>query len=594
MGNEIVDDQLSIDPTETAFNPGRRGFMANAAGAAAIGALAGWTPVFRISPAEAQSCTAPPGFPSGISLYLQAYQNWSGEINVSSLWTCAPATSTDVVTIANWAYAHGYEIRPRGMMHNWSPLTVAPSATCNTKVVLVDTTQHLTSVTVNATSSPKSVTAQTGVTMEALLTALETAGLGVNATPAPGDLTLGGVLAIDGHGTAVPAVGETPTSGFTYGTISNLVLSLTAVVWNPTNIRYELQTYLRTDPRCQALLVHVGRSFIVAAKLQVGTNKRLRCQSWFDVPATEMFAPAGSSGRTLASYIDSAGRVEAIWFPFTANPWLKVWSVTPSKPFFSVQVNAPYNYSFSDSIPPALTNLLAQLIAGAWSLTPSFGQLQYDIVAAGLVTTFTYDIWGWSKNLMLYVKPTTLRVTANGYAVLTSRANIQRAVNEFTTFYSARLAAYQAAGKFPMNGPVEIRVTGLDNAGDVVGGGAYEPQLSALRPRPDHPEWNVAVWFDILTLPGTPTANQFYREIEQWMFSNYSGTYATVRPEWSKGWGYTNTAAWADPTVLGTTIPNAYRAGQAVGDNWDKALASLDALDPGRIFSSPLLDSLAP
>jgi FAD/FMN-containing dehydrogenase len=572
----------------------RRKFMSDAARVAALGAVAGWTPVFRIGPAEAQTCPTLPSFPSSITVYLQAYQNWSGEIQVSSVWTCVPTTPADVVTIANWAYAHGYEMRPRGMMHNWSPLTIAPTASCSTKVVLVDTTQYLTAVSINTASSPKSVTAQTGVTMESLLTQLEAAGLGVTATPAPGDLTLGGVLAIDGHGTAVPAVGETLTSGHTYGTISNLILSVTAVVWNASTNQYALQTYLRTDPHCQALLVHIGRSFIVSVKLQVGANKRLRCQSWFNVPATEMFAPAGSSGRTLASYIDSAGRVEAIWFPFTANPWLKVWSVASSKPLLSVQVNAPYNYSFSDNISSSISNLVAQLIGGAWSLTPTFGQTQYDIVAAGLVTTFTYDIWGWSKNLMLYVKPTTLRVTANGYAVLTTRANIQRAVNEFTTFYQARLSAYQAAGLFPINGPVEIRVTGLDNPADVVGGGAYSPQISALRPRPDHPEWNVAVWFDILTLPGTPTSDQFYREIEQWMFSNFSGSYATVRPEWSKGWGYTNTAAWSDTTVLGTTIPNAYRVGQAVGDNWDTAVASLDAFDPHRIFSSPLLDALAP
>jgi FAD/FMN-containing dehydrogenase len=71
-------------------------------------------------------------------------------------------------------------------------------------------------------------TAQTGITMEALLTALENAGLGVTATPAPGDVTLGGVLAIGGHGTAIPAVGEQPTAGHTFGSLSNLILSLTA------------------------------------------------------------------------------------------------------------------------------------------------------------------------------------------------------------------------------------------------------------------------------------------------------------------------------------------------------------------------------
>jgi FAD/FMN-containing dehydrogenase len=167
-------------------------------------------------------------------------------------------------------------------------------------------------------------------------------------------------------------------------------------------------------------------------------------------------------------------------------------------------------------------------------------------------------------------------------------------VNEFVTFYQSQVAAYQAAGNYPMNGPVEIRVTGLDQSADIGLASAGAGQLSALRPRPDHPEWNVAVWFDILSIPGTPTADAFYRDTEQWMMSNYSGSYAMARPEWSKGWAYTSTAAWSDTTTLTATIPNAYRAGQAAGDNWDTALATLDQHDPKRIFSSPLLDLMAP
>ncbi|UGA36356.1 hypothetical protein JOS77_18330 [Chromobacterium haemolyticum] len=196
------------------------------------------------------------------------------------------------------------------------------------------------------------------------------------------------------------------------------------------------------------------------------------------------------------------------------------------------------------------------------------------------------------KNLLLYVKPTTLRVTANGYAVLTRRENVQRVLNEFVTFYQARVQAYQQLGRYPMNGPVEIRVTGLDDPSEAVLSGGVAPALSAIRPRPDHPEWNVAVWLDILTLPGTPYANQFYREIEQWIEANFNGSYAAVRPEWSKGWGYTDQAAWADSAMLQTTIPNAFRAGQPAAANWDAAKAALAAYDPYRLFSSPLLDSL--
>lgn len=580
------------DNTEVS-SPSRRRFIGDAGKLAAVGALAGWIPAFRISPAEAVVCSTPPAFPSGITLYQQAYINWARDIAVDPMWTCAPATPAEIVTVCNWARSNGYKVRARGSMHNWSPLTINKGASCP-NVILVDTKQHLTAVSVSTSTTPKTVTAQTGITMEALLTTLEASTLGVGACPAPGDLTLGGVLAIDGHGTGVPKTGESLVSGNTYGSISNLVRSLTAVVWDAANSQYALRTFQRSDPGCTALLTHVGRSFITEVTLQVGTNQRLRCQSWFDKTAAELFAPAGSSGNTINSYLNSAGRIETIWFPFTPNPWLKVWSVAPNKPWFARTVNQPYNYPFSDSVGQSIIDAQAQAVLDDPASTPDFGLTQYNVVAAGLVLTASYDLWGWSKNTLLYIKPTTLRVTANGYAVLTTRANVQRAINEFYVMYSAKLAAYQAQGKFPMNGPVEIRVTGLDRPSDVVGiSGAPSPQLSALRPRPDHPEWDCAVWFDILTIPGTQYAEEFYREVEQWMYSNYA-SYATVRVEWSKGWGYSTTAAWADPTVIGTTVPDSLRSGQSVGDNFDTAKATLNQFDPARIFSSPLLDSLLP
>ena len=246
---------------------------------------------------------------------------------------------------------------------------------------------------------------------------------------------------------------------------------------------------------------------------------------------------------------------------------------------------------FADVIPATLSGLIKEILEGDVSVTPTFGQAELAIVAAGLLGTLTADIWGWAKDLLLYVKPSTLRVTANGYAVLTARANIQQVIYDFIAFYENQVAAYQAEGNYPMNGPVEIRVTGLDVPSDVMIPSATTAQLSALRPRPDQPDWNVAVWFDILTMPGTPYSDQFYRAIEQWMFTHYVGSYAAARPEWSKGWAYTNSAAWSDATMLNTTIPNAINAGQQRGDNWNTALATLDTYDPYKVFSNAFLNS---
>lgn len=554
-------------------------------GAAAVG-VAAWVPFEQI-PAAHSALPTPPSFPGAISLFQQTHKNWSGGIAVDAVWTCTPNSPADVVTLANWARTNGWRLRAKGSSHNWSPLSLAVDGSDAAKVVLVDTKTKLTAISVDTATSR--VRVQTGATMLAMMTALENNGLGITASPAPGDLTVGGVLAIDGHGTAVPKTGETKPAGHTYGSISNLVQQITAVVWNAATSSYVLRTYNRNDVEAGALMTNVGRSFITEVVLQAGANQRLRCQSWFNVPATELFAPAGSGGKTFTSYLNSAGRVEAIWFPFTANPWLKVWSVAPSKPLLSRQVNSPYNYSFSDNLPQSIFDLSAQIVSSNPANTPSFGDLNYNIVAAGLVTTFTYDIWGWSKNLLLYVRPSTLRVTANGYAIVCKRADVQRVIQEFTFRYSTRLNDYRNQGKFPMNGPVEIRVTGLDKPSDV--GATRSPQLSALRPRPDHPEWDCAVWLDILTLPGTPHADVFYAEMEQWIYSNYA-SYADVRPEWSKGWGYTSSGAWTSGPVIDTTVPNTFRTGYPANDNWDSGRAMLDILDPARVFSSAFVDRL--
>jgi FAD/FMN-containing dehydrogenase len=209
------------------------------------------------------------------------------------------------------------------------------------------------------------------------------------------------------------------------------------------------------------------------------------------------------------------------------------------------------------------------------------------VAALGLVTTLSADIWGPSKNTLLYIRPTTLRVTANGYAVLTSRAQVQRVIAEFTSFYRERLTAYAAQGRFPVNGSVEIRVTGLDDPADAELDGARAPLLSALRPSDAHPEWDTAVWLDVLTLPGTPHAEAFLRELEQFLLTTHDGQHALTRVEWSKGWAYTDEAVWSDEEVLSTVVPASF--GEST---WGQAAGVLDRLDPHGVFGNAFLDRL--
>ncbi|MGW0293552.1 cholesterol oxidase substrate-binding domain-containing protein [Streptomyces tuirus] len=554
----------------------RRGFLLTAAALAVVPGL----------PADpAVAAEELPDFPADVALYRSAYRNWVGEITADGLWACAPGSPEQLVDVVNWAWRQGWRVRARGASHGWSPLTVTEGTPTGAPVLLVDTAPHLTGL---ALDSPTAVRAGTGVTSEALLTFLEEHGLGVTAAPAPGVLTLGGALAVDAHGTAVPARGERRLPGHTYGSLSNLVLSLTAVVWDARAGAYVLRTFHRDEADCAALLTHIGRALVTEVVLRVGANTDLRCVSRTDIPAGELFAAPGSGGgRTFASYLDAAGRVEAIWFAFTEHPWLKVWSVSPTRPLTSRKVTRPYNYPFSDNIPGPVAELVGRMTSdAAWYLAPLLGTAQYEAAALGLVTTLSADLWGPSKNTLLYLRPTTLRVHANGYAVLTSRDRVQRVVSAFAAFYRERLTAYAARGSFPVNGSVEIRVTGLDDPGDTGVAGARPPLLSALRPPEDHPGWDTAVWLDILTLPGTPDAEAFLREIERFLLGTFDGGFALTRVEWSKGWAYTDDGVWDDEEVLGG-VPD------AVGrDAWAEADAALDRLDPHRVYGNAFLDRL--
>ncbi|MCX5054965.1 MULTISPECIES: cholesterol oxidase substrate-binding domain-containing protein [unclassified Streptomyces] len=555
----------------------RRGFLFSAAALAAAPVL--------IAADPAVAARELPDFPEGVDLYRSAYRNWVGEITADGLWACAPVGPDQVIAVVNWAWRHGWRVRARGSAHGWSPLTITAGTESDAPVLLVDTARHLTGLSLDSASA---VRAGTGVTLEALLTYLEEHGLGVTAAPAPGDLTLGGALAVDAHGTAVPAQGEQPLPGHTYGSLSNLVLSLTAVVWDEEAAAYVLRTYGRDEADCAALLTHLGRALVTEVVLRVGANVNLRCVSRTDIPAAELFAAPGTDGRTLASHLDRSGRVEAIWFAFTEFPWLKVWSVSPTRPLTSRRVSTPYNYPFSDSVPTVVADLVGRMASeAAWYLAPVLGNAQFDAAALGLVATLSADIWGPSKNTLLYLRPTTLRINANGYAVLTTRAQVQRVVAEFTSFYRERLNAYAALGRFPVNGSVEIRVTGLDDPADAELDGARAPLLSALRQSETHPEWDTAVWLDVLTLPGTPHAEAFLRELEQFLLRTYDGEHALTRVEWSKGWAYTDEAVWSDEEVLGTAIPASF--GEAV---WGRAAGVLDRLDPHRVFGNGFLDRL--
>lgn len=561
--------------------------------------------------------SSPPiDFPLG--LYKTTFENWSQDIRVGNLWMCKPKNVDEVLACANSLakQPNAWTMRPKAIMHNWSPLTVQEGQS-SANVMLVDTTAYLNqvvSITPASGNTPAYVKVQTGTTMLALMTAMEAQGLGFAHIPAPGNITVGGALAINAHGTAIPGA---PNDNFNtpYGTLSNLIVAFTAVVTDPSSsspTTYVTKSFQRGQDAAKAFLTHLGRAFLVDVTLQAIPNYNLQCQSFMDDAhkASLLFAapatpdgppPAGSCG----DYLNQSGRIEVIWFPplkgnvGDTHPWLKVWSVQPTQPSGSRAVSAPYNYPFSDNIPAWANDILKLIIAGKPELTPDFTFVSAAISEAGLASDDAKNLWGASKNTLIYVKDSTLRVTANGYAVLMKKAQVQQAIADFTTEFVTLLEQFQAQSLWPINSPCEIRVTALDDPTLIVtpsGQPAQSPVISSLSVDPVVVQngWDVAVWFDVLTTMSPSDSQQsanFYTQMEQWFETHFASGYRYM-PEWSKGWAYTNPGGpWTNQQFI-DNVKQTLTTGRAADDTWSWEVSTLQTYDAKNLFYNPFLTSL--
>lgn len=544
-----------------------------------VGAAAAalWIQAGRI---HADATSAPAGFPGGVELYRSAYRNWCGAIVVDDVWTCAPQSGEEVALLANWARTSGWKLRPRGMMHTWAPLVLGGDTA---GVVLIATTEHLAGLEVVAETSTglPGVRAQAGAQLIDVLSALKLRGLTFAGHPAIGEITMGGALAIAAHGAGV-APDEGPLPGQSFGSLSNLVVELTAVVWDASRQRYVVRRFSRGDPAIAPLLTGLGRIFVVEAVLQAAPDRELRCVSRVDIPAEEVFGATGA--RTLASFLADGGAVDALLFPFTDRPWLKHWSpVGPVPPVTSRRVGGPYNYPFTDQLPPELVELASRIVTGHPEKTPLFGAGMLAVLTAGLAATGTFDIRGASMDVQLWTRASSLPSDEVGYGVLCARADTQSVVARIYRYYVELRDEFQERGEYPTTMPFHVRVSGIDRRGDV---GDTIPSFSPMAARPDRPEWDTVVWLNVLALPGTDSYWPFCARMEEWLLATLDTDSSVLRVEWSKGWAITEAGAWRREHFLESSIPDSFSAGRPPRERWDKAAARLGALDPAGVFAT--------
>lgn len=559
--------------------------------------------------------------------YKIHYFNWSDGIDVYNVQAVKPANESDLVRIVDWCKANGYKVRAFGKMHTWCPITIPANLSSNDKTVLLDMSKFDSLEMTEQQQDYGVIKIGAGATLETMhrylaeQTSVCSAGYGFSNYPAPGELTVGGALAIGCHGTAVPYNGSDEDPNL-FGSLSNKILSMTIVAYNAANGKYELKTLNRDDPEMAAFMVHLGRTLVTSVTLQAAPTFNLRCVSILDQTIDDVLAPnATDNAWTIGNILDTWGRSEIIWFPYTDKPWVKVWQRADTPAPTSRLTTRPYNYTFSDNLPKPLSDTIRGFLRTFPDATEAFGKFGYVSAQLGLngglnsaalanelqnegVTnsafinffstlypnTFTNsaDLWGPAWHTMLYVKATTLRMHANGYAVRLPRNQVQGMLHDFKNFYKQLLASYKARGVYPTAGPVEIRFNGLDYTDDIRTPNAVEPTYSALSPSDDNTSDDIVTWIDVLTFIDTRENWPFFKEVEDWLLANYGGR--TTRGEWSKGWGYTRTGAWTNADYL-SNLPATFAGTQ---NSYQAGIQTLDKYDPDRLFSAPIHEAIFP
>ncbi|HEX2642960.1 MAG TPA: cholesterol oxidase substrate-binding domain-containing protein, partial [Thermoanaerobaculia bacterium] len=381
-----------------------------------------------------------------------------------------------------------------------------------------------------------------------------------------------------------------------FGSMSNLVTAFKAVVTDPAGTdpaAYVEKTFQRSDPDAAVFLTHLGRCFLTEVSLKVVPNYYLQVTNRYPDAKVLFGAPTDpASADSISALLDRFGRIEVIWFPFTTKPWVKTWDLKTEK--IEPQVAGPYNYPWANNISIEQSNLIkAGLFIAPWT-TPGFGTGQ--LLVSELNAPDGAVMNGTSRDLLLYVQASTLRVTSYGYAIQIRRQDVQDVAHRVCTQFDAQLKAYQNQGKYPVNGPLELRWTTVDQVQDLGIAGAAPPALAASHSiAPADPSLDTVFWFDALTLPGTPNSDAFYTEFETWMTAQF-GTAASnvMRPEWSKAWAYTAAdGAWTSQPILTQAIPAHYN--QPPGTHtWDDARQTLAEYDKSRLYRDALLDVLLP
>lgn len=484
----------------------------------------------------------------------------------------------------------------------------------------------------------------TGSSMLEFSQALADQGFYLCVPTAPGVLSVGGVVAIGGHGSGVSsaASGRLGVPGYAFSSVSNQMLWMDTLAYDPGQKSYGFKRVSRADPATaaewSAMACGLGKTFAVRMAFLVYPLARNQLKARVlqlnhFVAASTLMGSDGTAPGSLQYLVDNYGGFEPIQYPTYTDEfyaggdfvWTKTWSyhpegsdfadvsvfhkdaatgqtvASPLQPAWCGEVNAPYNYHWTATVPcPASTALIDTLIVNP-ALTPTITQGAAVITAlpdsAGGGATGTPADNGrtalWSDtnlNVYYFVEPTTVRAYDWSYAVQCRRDQIQAVVNIFHTESLALFRAFQDQGKYPVMVAGEIRLVELD----VSPSAAWSyPALSCptpgLQPQGVDPAGMVCVYLSWLSAYAHPGYWDFCAQLEDRLFfgadAQYNG-YAWA-PEWSKGWACTGDGPYLSDTKLARIRANFNNGANT--NAFTAATACLVASDPQNLFYSRII-----
>jgi len=533
-------------------------------------------------------------------LTIQPYRTYGNEIKIPFTYLAIPRDADDVLKVANYAFQYGYRVRPSGTQHTWAPFLYSLSDSGSTcpRTILLDTTRHFTSIVLNPPDVGRpdlhSVTVGPGVRLGTLMEFLEKNGLGFYASAAFPTPTIGGLLAIAAHGSgAGSGLLDSRSPGHSPGSMSNLIISMTIVAWDPDKAEYTLKRLHRSDEDIKPFLTSFGRTFMTSVTLRAGIDQNLQSQSHFFVSAEELFVhpdKATDSMRTFSKYLETYGRINPSTFPPGDKFWVMTWHNAPIKPPKSRRSYGPLNYYWMNYYPEFLNPILHILLTRLPAISKILAAIGPVVAMVGTRLSKSQDYWGPSRNHLIYATGDLPRMTPHSLVVVTSRKNLQLVTHITFRNFHTLAKQYEKEGKYPTPGVFDMRVTGLDFPEyiEVPGAEGSYPSFSPLRPVPEFPEFDIALYFDITGYEDNLYLYEFMVKFQSSLYQDLHWKYAVIRAEWAKGWAIAEGGPWRNSTVL-----NHYaRTLSSSNENreWNWAVRTLDKYDPFRIFSNSFLD----